>query len=168
MVIDSLAERWKISVGGRRHGAELGMAEFAAVRVILAKPQTYMNVSGEALAKLRKLYQLDPSEILVVHDDLDLPLGRVRLRSDGGAGGHNGVASLISVLGKGFPRLRVGIGRPPGDADPVGFVLETFTDAESATVREVVGRAAEGVESWVQHGLEATMNLVNRRNTPGA
>jgi PTH1 family peptidyl-tRNA hydrolase len=168
MVIDTLAERWMISIGGRRHGTELGVAVLAATRVILAKPQIYMNASGEAVAKLRRLYHLDPSDILVVYDDLDLPLGRVRLRGDGGAGGHNGVASLISVLGKGFPRLRVGIGRPPGDADPVGFVLEPFTAAESATVREVVGRAAEGVESWVQQGLEATMNLLNRRDTPGS
>jgi PTH1 family peptidyl-tRNA hydrolase len=123
-----------------------------------------MNASGEAVGKLRRLYRLEPQDILAIYDDLDLPLGKVRLRGEGGAGGHNGVASLISVLGKSFPRLRLGIGRPPGGADPVGFVLEPFTADEAPTVREVVDRAADGVESWVQNGLEATMNVLNRRD----
>ena len=84
------------------------------------------------------------------------------MRGDGGAGGHNGVASLISVLGKGFPRLRVGIGRPPGGADPVGFVLERFAESEIASVRDAIARAADGVESWLANGLESTMNVLNR------
>jgi len=167
MVVDILADRWQVSIGGRRHGSELGVAEIDHTRVILAKPQTYMNASGEAVGKLRRLYHLEPCDVLVVHDDLDLPLGRIRLRGEGGAGGHNGVASVISVLGKGFPRLRVGIGRPTGGADPVGFVLEPFTAAESAIIQNIVARAAEGVESWARHGLEPTMNVLNRRDTPG-
>jgi peptidyl-tRNA hydrolase, PTH1 family len=165
MVVDSLADRWNVAVGGRRHECELGSGEHAGERVVLAKPQTFMNASGEAVGKLRRLYRLDPAEILAVYDDLDLPPGRVRLRGDGGAGGHNGVASLISVLGKGFPRLRIGIGRPPGGADPVGFVLEKFTDAEAPLMREAVTHAAEGVESWLAHGLERTMNSLNRRDS---
>jgi PTH1 family peptidyl-tRNA hydrolase len=164
MVIDALAERWGIGVGGRRHEAELGTGDVQGTRVVLAKPQTFMNASGESIAKLRRLYRLEPSEILAVYDDLDLPLGRVRLRGAGGAGGHNGVASLISVLGKGFPRLRLGIGRPPGGADPVGFVLERFDPSVCATVRGVVLRAAEAAESWVVSGLEVAMNAVNRRD----
>jgi PTH1 family peptidyl-tRNA hydrolase len=162
MVIDALAERWRIGVGGRRHEAELGTGEISGARVVLAKPQTFMNVSGESVTKLRRLYRLDPPDILAVYDDLDLPLGKVRLRGDGGAGGHNGVASLISVLGKGFPRLRVGIGRPPGGADPVGFVLERFAESEIASVRDAIARAADGVESWLANGLESTMNVLNR------
>lgn len=168
MVVDALAERWHVTVGGKRHGAELGTAQFASERVLLAKPQTYMNVSGEAVAKLRRLHRLDPNDVLAVYDDLDLPLGRVRLRGEGGAGGHNGVASLIGVLGKGFPRLRIGIGRPPGGADPVEFVLESFTAAETTIVDDAVHRAAEGVESWLQDGLERTMNSLNRRDATGA
>ena len=89
-------------------------------------------------------------DILAVYDDLDLPLGRMRLRAEGGAGGHNGVASLIAVLGKGFPRLRIGIGRPPGGADPVGFVLEPFDASERPVVEEALARAADGVESWLR------------------
>jgi PTH1 family peptidyl-tRNA hydrolase len=162
MVIDALAERWRIGVGGRRHEAELGTGEIGGARVVLAKPQTFMNVSGESVTKLRRLYRLDPPDILAIYDDLDLPLGKVRLRGDGGAGGHNGVASLISVLGKGFPRLRVGIGRPPGGADPVGFVLERFEASEVTTVRDAIARAADGVESWLTNGLEPTMNVLNR------
>src|SRR4051812_49284778 len=164
MVVDALADRWRIGVGGRRHEAELGTGDIAGSRVVLAKPQTFMNASGESVAKLRRLYRLQPADILAVYDDLDLPLGKVRLRGEGGAGGHNGVASLISVLGKGFPRLRIGIGRPPGGADPVGFVLETFTESETAVVAEAVVRAADGVESWLQDGLERTMNSLNRRD----
>lgn len=168
MVVDALADRWRVTVGGKRHGAELGTAQFASERVLLAKPQTYMNASGEAVGKLRRLHRLEPSDVLAIYDDLDLPLGRVRLRGEGGAGGHNGVASLIGVLGKGFPRLRIGIGRPPGGADPVEFVLESFTAAERDTVDDAVGRATLGVESWLQEGLERTMNSLNRRDAAGA
>jgi PTH1 family peptidyl-tRNA hydrolase len=166
MVVDELADRWRIAVGGKRHEAETGAGEWAGTRVVLAKPQTFMNLSGESVAKLRRLYRLEPHEILAVYDDLDLPFGKIRLRGDGGAGGHNGVASLISVLGKGFPRLRVGIGRPPGGADPVGYVLEPFSADEQGQLDAVVERAAESVESWLEHGLEATMNIANRRQPP--
>ena len=168
MVVDLLAARWRITVGGKRHDAELGSGEIAESRVVLAKPQTFMNASGDAVAKLRRLYRLDPRDILAVYDDLDLPLGKVRLRGEGSAGGHNGVASLISVLGKGFPRLRIGIGRPPGGADPVGFVLEPFATSEEASARSVIERAADGVEAWLREGLEATMNTLNRRDAAGS
>ncbi len=164
MVLDLLAERWRIAVGGRRHEAELGSGEIAETRVVLAKPQTFMNASGESVAKVRRLHRLEPRDILVVCDDLDLPLGRVRLRGEGGAGGHNGLASLISVLGKGFPRLRIGIGRPLGGADPVDFVLEPFTASERPTVHTAIERAADGVESWLREGLESAMNTLNRRD----
>lgn len=168
MVVDALADRWHISVGGKRHEAELGTGEISSVRAILAKPQTFMNASGESVAKLRRLHRLDPSDVLAIYDDLDLPLGRIRLRAEGGAGGHNGVASLISVLGKGFPRLRVGIGRPPGGADPVGYVLEPFEPGERTAAQEAIDRAADGAESWLTQGLEPTMNVVNRRDTGSA
>lgn len=164
MVVDELAERWRIGVGGRRHEAELGTGTIGSTRVVLAKPQTFMNASGESVAKIRRLYRLEPSEILAVYDDLDLPVGKVRLRGDGGAGGHNGVASLIAVLGKGFPRLRIGIGRPPGGRDPVGYVLEPFDQLEKATIRQAIERAADGAESWVTSGLAPTMNALNRRD----
>jgi PTH1 family peptidyl-tRNA hydrolase len=163
MVVDQLADRWRVAVGGKRHDAETGTSEHAGTRVVLAKPQTFMNLSGESVAKLRRLYRLEPRDILAVYDDLDLPFGKIRLRGDGGAGGHNGVASLISVLGKGFPRLRIGIGRPPGGADPVGYVLEPFTTEEHGELDAIVDRAAESVESWLEHGLEASMNVANRR-----
>lgn len=164
MVVDELADRWRITVGGKRHEAELGVGEISSTRVVLAKPQTFMNASGESVTKLRRLHRLEPVDILAIYDDLDLPLGRIRLRADGGPGGHNGVASLIAVLGKGFPRLRVGIGRPPGGADPVGYVLEPFAASEAPILRDAVARAADGAESWLANGLEPTMNVVNRRD----
>lgn len=164
MVVDALADRWRIALGGKRHEAELGTGEISSVRAMLAKPQTFMNASGESVTRLRRLHRLDPSDILAIYDDLDLPLGRIRLRAEGSAGGHNGVASLISVLGKGFPRLRVGIGRPAGGADPVGYVLEPFEPQEHATVEDAINRAADGAESWLTQGLEPTMNVVNRRD----
>jgi PTH1 family peptidyl-tRNA hydrolase len=164
MVIDMVAERWGITVGGKRHEAELGTGTVEGERVVLAKPQTFMNASGESVAKLRRLYRLDPADVLAVYDDLDLPLGKVRLRGEGGAGGHNGMASLITVLGKGFPRLRIGIGRPPGGADPVGFVLEPFEAKESGTIDDAIARASDAVEAWITLGLDAAMNRVNRRD----
>src|SRR6185295_13736415 len=123
-VVDRLAERWGVTIAGRRHEAETASATFAGERTILAKPLTFMNLSGEAVGKLRRLHRLEPAAILAVYDELDLPAGRVRVRGAGGAGGHRGVASMIEALGTGFPRVRIGIGRPPGGSDPTAYVLE--------------------------------------------
>jgi len=167
MVIDRLAVRWGITLGGRRHEAESGVGTVAGVRAVLARPRMFMNASGEAVAKLRRAYRLEPTEIVAVYDDLDLAVGRVRVRGNGGAGGHRGVESLIAAIGTGFARVRVGIGRPVGGADPVEFVLEPFTVVERAVIEGAVERAADGVESWLTSGLEVTMNLFNRPLTAG-
>jgi len=161
-VVDRLAERWDIGVGGRRHNTELGEGSYAATRVVLAKPQTFMNLSGEAVTRLRRVYRCDPADIIAVYDDLDLPFGRVRVRGGGGPGGHRGVVSLIAALGAEFPRVRVGIGRPPGDGDPVEFVVEEFTREEAPQIGGIVERAADAVESLIRHGLERTMSEFNR------
>jgi peptidyl-tRNA hydrolase, PTH1 family len=166
-VVDLLARRWDVVIGGRRHEAESGVGEVAGVRAVLAKPLTFMNCSGEAVAKLRRSYRLAVDEVVAVYDDLDLPLGRVRVRADGSAGGHNGVASLIAVLGKGFPRVRIGIGRPPGGGDPVGYVLERFTAEEEAVMEPALDRAASAVETLVRDGLGRAMNAFNRRPDTG-
>jgi len=161
MVIDRLAARWGIALGGRRHAAELGAGAVTGVRSVLAKPQTFMNASGEAVAKLRRAYRLEPAAIVAVYDDLDLAVGRVRVRGGGGAGGHRGVASLIAAIGGNFVRVRVGIGRPAGGVDPVEFVLEPFTAAERPLIEGAVERAADSVESLLRDGLERTMNVFN-------
>src|SRR3990172_8736473 len=115
MVVDRLAARWNIAVAGRRYEAEFGIGEVGGTRTVLAKPQTFMNASGTAVAKLRRTYRVAPAGIFVIHDDLDLSLGRLRIRGGGSAGGHQGVVSLIAALGAEFVRVRVGIGRPSGD-----------------------------------------------------
>ncbi len=160
-VVERLGERWEIAFSGRRHDAEVGVGEVAGARTVLAMPRTFMNASGESVVKLRRAYRVVPAGIIAVYDDLDLPLGRVRIRGGGRAGGHRGVASLIEVLGAEFARVRVGIGRPPGDRDPIDFVLERFAPAERAVVEGAVERAADGVEALLRDGLERAMSLFN-------
>ena len=167
MVVDRLAARWDIALGGHRHDAESGVGDIAGTRTVLAKPHTFMNASGESVAKLRRAYHAQPNDVVVVYDDLDLALGRVRIRGSGGAGGHRGVTSLIAVLGATFPRVRVGIGRPPGGCDPVEFVLEAFTAGERPVIDAALERAADGVESLLRDGLDATMCTFNRAAASG-
>jgi len=135
------------------------------IDVVLAKPQTYMNASGEAVAQLVNRYRIAPGDILVVHDDLDLPLGRIRLRSSGSSGGHKGLKSIITELGsEGFSRLRVGIGRPERDSGTgvvVDYVLGNFTPEESGLVEEVIEYVAEAMERFVTSGITAAMNEFN-------
>jgi PTH1 family peptidyl-tRNA hydrolase len=160
-VVERLAERWEIALDGRRHDADVGVGVVAGARALLAMPRTFMNASGESVAKLRRAHRLRSAEVIAVYDDLDLPLGRVRIRGSGRAGGHRGVASLIAVLGAEFARVRVGIGRPPGDRDPVDFVLERFAPAEHLVVEEAIERAADGVEWLIRDGLERAMSRFN-------
>jgi peptidyl-tRNA hydrolase, PTH1 family len=131
-------------------------------RALLAKPLTYMNASGEAVAPLAAFYKITPADILVVFDDLDLPVGRIRLRPSGGSGGQKGMQSIIKHLGsEGFPRLRVGIGRPPGQMDPASYVLRPFSPDQEAEMTFVRIRAAEAIEAWLAFGIEAAMNQFN-------
>ncbi len=161
-IVDRLAERWNVVLDPSRGAAEVADARYASTRVVLAKPSTFMNASGEAVAKLRYAYGVEPADVVAVHDDLDLPLGRVRVRGGGGAGGHRGVLSLIAELGAEFARVRIGIGRPLDDGDPVAFVLAEFTPDETPRVEEIVDRAADAVESLIRDGLERTMGTFNR------
>jgi len=167
VVVDRLAARWNVTMGGRRHAAETGVGTFAGVRTVLAKPQTFVNASGEAVAKLRRAYRVDSASIVAVYDDLDLPLGRVRVRASGSAGGHRGMLSLIEAMGTAFPRVRIGIGRPPGGADPIEYVLEPFTPAEEPIIDAAIERAADGVESLLRDGIERTMSAFNRSAASG-
>lgn len=146
--------------------ARTARAHFGRAAVLLAVPETYMNVSGQAVADLSRRRRVRPENLLIVYDDLDLPLGRLRLRPGNGAGGHNGIRSIIEELGtKGFPRLRVGIGRPPAGVAPETFVLERFTPEERTVIDEAVERAANAALVVVSDGLEAAMNRVNVRET---
>jgi len=131
-------------------------------RIILAKPQTYMNLSGQSVQGLMHFYKLAPENLLVAHDDLDLPFGTIRLRPAGGPGGQRGMASTIEQLGtKEFPRLRLGIGRPPGRMDPKDYVLQDFSKDDSKLLPEVLDRATDAVFEFVTKGLNAAMNKYN-------
>ena len=159
--LDRLAQAHGLSFTQRRAKASLALGKIADVRVVLARPLTYMNLSGQAVRPLFSFYKLSLEDILVIHDDLDLPLGTTRLRPEGGSGGHKGMRSIIEALGsQAFPRLRVGIGRPPGD-DAVSYVLSDFTADEQITLESVYERVVAAVELFLKEGIEAAMNAYN-------
>lgn len=163
-VIDILAERWHIPLVGSPLLARIGRGCRNKRTVLLVQPQTYMNNSGQATRRIRECYRLSAPDFLVVHDDLDLPLGRIRIkRGGGGAGGNRGVASIIDGLGsKDFPRVKIGIGRAQ-DAVPVtDFILRRFTAQERAFMLCVAQQAADAVEAIVAQGLERAMGGFNR------
>lgn len=163
-VVDALA---------RAHGLSFSRAKLARAytaqgriggrSVLLVKPQTYVNRSGQAVGRLARWHKVPPAQILVVYDELDLPLGRLRLRPEGGSGGHNGMRSIIEVLGnQGFPRLRVGIDRPPGKMDPADYVLHPFSREEDEIVALAIDQAVAAVEAWLAEGIMVAMDRFNR------
>ncbi len=133
-----------------------------ALRVALAKPQTFMNLVGPSVQALLRFYKIDPADLLVIYDDLDLPLGALRLRASGGAGGHNGMKSLIGALGGGdFARLRVGIDRPPGRMDPAAYVLQDFSAQQEEVMARTREQAVDACQHWLAHGIVSAMNAYN-------
>lgn len=162
-VVEGLMSRHGVTATRRFEGRAVGVTGPRGA-VTLLMPETFMNDSGRAVAMARRRLGLEAAEVLVVHDDLDLPVGSVRVRPRGSSGGHNGLKSIIGVLGgDGFGRVRLGIGRPPGLAgdDVVRYVLERFTPAERGLVDEAVGRACDAVECVLAGGYEAAMNRFN-------
>ena len=130
------------------------------------KPQTYMNLSGEAVGQAARFYKIPADRILVVSDEVSLPVGALRIRTKGSAGGHNGLKSIISVLGTdAFPRIRLGVGSPPNpEYDMADWVLSAFHDQDAVAIREAAGRAAEAVECCIVQGLDKAMSLYNQKN----
>lgn len=173
MVADELARRaganWTPPRGMRAEVAEtrlgpagLGVPDADAARLILVKPRTFMNESGQAVGKLASFYQVTPKRIIAVHDELDLDLGQLRLKSGGGDNGHNGLKSLRAHLGSGdYFRVRVGIGRPPGRQEPADYVLASVPAALRDDLALAVDRAADAVETLILHGLTAAQNSFN-------
>jgi PTH1 family peptidyl-tRNA hydrolase len=161
-VVDLLAQRNDIRVCHRLHRALYGRGRVAGTDCLVAKPQTFMNASGEAVARLLFYYRIPLADLIVVCDDLALDLGRLRLRRRGSAGGHKGLASIISHLhSPDFPRLRLGIGAPPPGWDGVDWVLSRFAPQERPLADEAVANAAEAVEFLLREGIEAAMNRYN-------
>ena len=161
MAFDRLAERYGIDLKRVQQKAIVGTGLLAASPVILAKPQTFMNLSGNSVGPLANYYQIASSNILAIYDELDLPFGVIRLREKGGAGGHNGMRSLIQHLGNDFPRLRLGIGRPPGRMDPAAFVLQDFGRDELAIVADLLDTAIEAIATVVKDGIDLAMSRFN-------
>lgn len=160
LVLDRLMAAHAPQTSRRKFDAELFECRGAGVAWLLLKPQTYMNLSGKSVVAALSWYGLDPADLLVICDDFNLPLGRLRLRRDGSHGGQRGLEDIIGRLGhNNFPRLRVGIAAPRGDA--VNHVLGSFAPDEQPLINEAIGRAAEAVEIWAREGLDTAMNRFN-------
>ncbi|WP_027953480.1 aminoacyl-tRNA hydrolase [Halobacillus kuroshimensis] len=164
MVLDEWAERNNWSFSQKKFNGLYTMERMDGEKVVLLKPQTYMNLSGESLRPLMDYYDLDVEDILVVYDDLDLPPGKIRLRKKGGHGGHNGIRSIIDHLGtKEFKRLRVGVGRPEGSKTVIDHVLGTFTKEEIPHVEDSIDYAVKACEAWVGQTFDEVMNTYNMK-----
>jgi PTH1 family peptidyl-tRNA hydrolase len=163
-VVERLGDAHGLSFSRQKNAkARVARGQIGDRQVILAKPQTYMNMSGTAASRLRRAFEIEPELILVVYDDLDLPLGRLRLRPEGGSGGHKGMRSIIQSLGtQAFPRLRVGIGRPPGYLDPADYVLQAFTQDEECALEGVLEATSAAIECWITDGITVAMDRFNR------
>jgi len=161
MAVDRLAAQHGIALGKVQNKALTGNGRIASQPVILVKPQTYMNDSGSAVGPLANYYKVSPANVLVIYDELDLPLGTVRLREKGGAGGHNGMKSIINHLGNDFPRLRLGIGRPPGQMPPAAYVLQDFGQADWPLIADILDEAARAVYTFVSEGIQLAMSRHN-------
>ncbi len=162
-VVDAFARRHGISVAKRDFQALVGDGRVGDTRVFLMKPQTFMNLSGQAAAAFLKMKPLEMADLMVVTDDISLPLGKLRLRADGSAGGHNGLKSLIAHLhGQNFPRLRFGVGAPRDPSAQIDYVLGRFGRGEQTEVDDGVDRALAALEAWLAEGIQPAMNQFNR------
>lgn len=159
-VLDEIARRSSIEKEESRFDAIIGHIRISGEKVLLVKPLTYMNLSGKAVQPLMRWFKLDLSDLIVIYDDMDLPPGTLRLRAQGGSGGHKGMASIIERLGsQEFARIRIGIGRPDNEA--IDWVLGKFSLTEQKLMEGVIGQAAAAVECWVKQGIERAMNEYN-------
>jgi len=159
MVVDLLAKRTSVRFKANRTRNDVADGRLAGVPVTLAKPRTYMNVSGGPVAAIAAFYKIPPERIAVVHDELDIPFGAVRLKLGGGDNGHNGLRSVTQALGTyEYHRARIGIGRPPGRMDAAAFVLRDFSAAERKELPLLIDRGADAVETLLSKGLAAAQN----------
>jgi len=162
MVVDTLADKLEIPLKRVKFKAQIGNGKLGDIPIIIAKPLTFMNNSGEAVAPLVRYFKVPLERLLVIHDDMDLPLGTLRMRPSGGSAGHNGMLSIFDKLGtNAIPRLRVGIGRPPGRMDPADYVLQDFSRSEEELLNMVITQACEAALAFITTGLEKAMNTYN-------
>ena len=162
LLVDLLAEVYKLQFRAKFQGLWTeGKVE--EERILLLKPQTFMNLSGRSVRELTNFYKISGEDLLIVHDDMDLAFGKIRLRDQGSAGGHNGIKSILAELGTDkFWRLKLGVGRPPKEHDPAGYVLSTFSEDETTQLDEELGRAEKATKLWIKGEADRAMNLYHR------
>jgi peptidyl-tRNA hydrolase, PTH1 family len=168
-LLDSLAKRWQIGFSDRKQFQGIYGEGFGSnnAKIRLLKPQTFMNLSGQSVRAVIDWFKLPPESVLVVYDDLDLPLGKIRLRLSGSAGGHNGMKSIISHLGtQDFPRVRIGIGKSCGEKDTISHVLGKFSTVETPIVSEVIYLVNDSIEMSLKQGMEKAMSFYNSKSVP--
>jgi len=166
--LDYFARLHSIHFDRRQCRAKVGIGEVGRLKLLLAKPGTFVNLSGKSVAGLVQKHEIPLSDLLIIYDDLDLPPGKIRLRQSGGSGGHKGMNSIISALGsEDFPRIRVGIGRPQAERQPisedaiVNYVLSDFSPQEEALIKPVIAKVSEAIDYFLTEGIEAAMNKFN-------
>jgi peptidyl-tRNA hydrolase, PTH1 family len=167
LVVDRLGARWDSTCDKKQFGALVGSVRMGGQAAMLAKPQSFMNRSGQPVASLKGYFKAETEDIVVVHDDVDLPFGRVKVKIGGGHGGHNGLRDLAAKLGgNGFVRVRFGVSRPPPGWDTADYVLGRFTETETASLDDAIDRAADAVEAVLRDGPKDAMNSFNIKERP--
>jgi PTH1 family peptidyl-tRNA hydrolase len=162
LTADAAEKRYGVSINRSRFKALTASCELGGEKVLFMKPQTYMNLSGDAVQQAVSFYKIPAEHVLVVSDEMSLPVGKIRIRPKGSAGGHNGLKSIISVLGtENFPRIRLGVGAPPPEYDVKDWVLSTFRNQDAEDFYAAAERAAQAVEAYITLGPEKAMNLYN-------
>lgn len=165
MLVDVLANRLKVDFTRTQSKALITTGHYLGYKIILAKPQTYMNKSGHAVGALKKFYKLEPDHILMAYDDVDLPFASIRMKSSGGSAGHKGMESIIEQIGASdFPRLRLGVGRPPGYRKAANYVLKSFSKDETEFLSNFLERAADAAQAFVTDGIDYAMTHFNRNS----
>lgn len=163
-VITGIADKYNISMDMRKHKAICGKGMIEGEKVILAQPQTYMNLSGESVRELMDFYKIDNSELIVIYDDISLDTGQLRIRTKGSAGGHNGIKNIIQHLGtQEFLRIKFGVGDKPKGWDLADYVLSRFPNQEQETIREAIGQAVQACTAIISDGVDTAMNRYNKK-----
>jgi len=164
MMIDAIGEKYDIDVTTKKHKAFVGRGIIDGMRVILAKPQTYMNLSGESVREIADFYKIEPENIIIIYDDISLDVGQLRIRKKGSAGGHNGIKNIIAHLGtQEFPRIKVGIGNKPEGWDLADYVLSKYSKAEQEALEEAADGVIGAVKLMLMDDIEAAMNRYNAK-----
>lgn len=163
-VITRIADDYNISLDMKKHKSLCGRGIINGEKVILAQPQTYMNLSGEAVRELKDFYKVKNDDLIIIYDDISLDVGQIRVRPKGSAGGHNGIKSIISHLGsEEFPRIKVGVGSKPRGYDLADYVLGRFNEEDQKTIRETLKHASKACTYIISEGIDASMNQYNKK-----